>query len=196
MPDQSNLVRIHRITSDLMLWQGLRLVPIGALLLGLSARHSRLWPLAVTSDLAFAAFAVGTLFAFARLGSYYRRRFGCVTPIPGAHERRDRIKWQVVYPLMLVALLFDLRVAPAFFISGPVWAAAIVAYWWSTGRGRPHYFVAAAAMLGLSAVQSVGLVRPGRPMGSLFVAVLGVIYIVGGTLDHLELTRILKPVDD
>jgi hypothetical protein len=51
-------------------------------------------------------------------------------------------------------------------------------------------------MLGLSAVQAAGWVIPGRPMGILFLAVLGAIYIVAGMLDHLQLTRVLRPVKD
>jgi len=196
MDDAARLARIHAITSDFFLWQGLRLVPIGALLLLLSARKSGLWPHTPIADLGFAAAAAISLLAFVKIGDFYDRRFGHVTAAPGAHARRDRIKWLIVYPLMFATLMFDLLAAPAFFVSGPVWAAAIVAFWWSTGRGRSHYLVAAALMLGLSAVQAAGWVIPGRPMGILFLAVLGAIYIVAGMLDHLQLTRVLRPVKD
>lgn len=192
--NHAHLSRIHAVTSDFVLWQGLRLVPIGALLLLLSARKSGLWPQSLIADLVFAAAAAISVVAFVKAGRFYHRRFGHVTADPAAHERRDRIKWLLVYPLMFGTLMVDLVAAPAFFISGPVWAAAILAFWWSTGRGRFHYLAAAAVVLGLSFIQAAGWVAPGRPMGIVFLAVLGAIYIVAGTLDHIQLTRILKPV--
>ena len=97
---------------------------------------------------------------------------------------------------MLASLIIDFGYRPAFFVTGPVWAAGILAYWWSTGRGRRHYLAAAGCMASLSLLQWEGLVNPGKPMYTVFGALLGATYIVGGLLDHFELRQVLKPVKE
>ena len=82
------------------------------------------------------------------------------------------VKWFLVYPLMISSLVIDMVFKPAFFVTGPIWAGGILAYWRSTGRGRPHYLVAALCMLALSLVQWLGFVGPGRRMFSVFGLVL------------------------
>ncbi len=80
------------------------------------------------------------------------------------------------------------------FITGIVWAAATLAYWWSTGRGRPHYLGAALLFASTSAWPALGVATRGHAMMNLFLAVLGATYMINGVLDHLELRRTLPPV--
>lgn len=192
-----DLERVHSITSNFFFWQGLRWVPLGVALMLLSASYSPWWPLdprwndPFLLGLALAAFA-----ASAALGSYYSRAYGRVRLEPGAHARRSRVKWLVVYPAMIVALVIDGALAPPVFVSGATWGAAILLYWWSTGRGRPHYVGAALLVASTSLWPLLGVAVPGLAMMNLFIGVIGAIYVVGGILDHLELRRALPPAPD
>lgn len=194
-PSPVQLERIRRVTDNYFFWQGLRFVPMGAALLVVGLRWSPGWPLrGGWSDLVmFSALGIA-LWASGAIGSYYRRSFGDVHGTPGAHQRRSVTKWLIVYPLMALSLILDGLFTPPVFISGPVWGAGILAYWWSTGRGRPHYLVAAALLAGFGLLPALGLVAAGRAGMGPFFAVLGGIYVVAGVLDHLALRRLLPPV--
>lgn len=188
--------RIRRVTSNYFFWQGLRWVPIGIVVMALGLRRTNWSPIAgAWEDLLILCLIVLVMALSPLIGVYYRRSFGDVRDDPDAHQRREMMKWLLVYPLMILSLVIDIKFKPAFFVTGPVWCSGILAYWLSTGRGRPHYLIASMSMLGLSALQSFGFVEPGKQMFSVFALVLGAIYIIGGLLDHRELCRILRPVN-
>lgn len=193
--DDRRLERIRSVTDNYFFWQGLRLVPMGAALLVVALRWTAWWPLRDPwSDLALLLVLVVGLIASWAIGSSYRRTFGDVRGRPGAHARRDTVKWLIVYPVMAAALVVDGLLRPPVFVTGPVWGAATAAYWWSTGRGRPHYLVAAILLAGFGALPALGLVGSGKAAIAPFFALLGVIYMVGGVLDHFELKRLFGPV--
>jgi hypothetical protein len=133
-------------------------------------------------------------FASTAIGRHYQRTFGQVQGIPGHHRRRTTAKWALVYPAMAASLVVDGVLEPRIFISGFVWGAAIAAYWWSTGRGRPHYLIAVALLFAFAFLPTAGIIAVGRPILSLFFVVMGGIYIVGGGLDHLALRKVLPPI--
>ena len=188
--------RIRRVTSNYFFWQGLRWVPLGLIMMALGLRRTSWSPIGAAWEDVFLLCLIGLVTAMSPLiGRYYRRSFGDVRDDPDAHQRRDIMKWSLVYPLMILSLVIDMKFKPALFITGPVWCGGILAYWVSTGRGRPHYLIASMTMLGLSALQWFGFVEPGKQMFSAFGLVLGAIYIIGGLLDHRELCRILRPVN-
>jgi hypothetical protein len=193
--EDRRLDRIRGVTDNYFFWQGLRLVPMGAALLVVALRWTAWWPLGDSwSDVALLIVLVGGLMASWAIGSFYRRTFGDVRGRPGAHARRETLKWLIVYPVMAGALVVDGLLRPPVFVTGPVWGAATAAYWWSTGRGRPHYLVA-AVLLGLfGLLPALGLLEPGKAAMPAFFALLGFIYMVGGVLDHFELKRLLGPV--
>lgn len=192
-PEQ--LDQIRRVTDNYFFWQGLRFVPMGAALLVVGLRWSPGWALSAGwSDVVMYGALGIAVWASAAIGSYYRRAFGDVHGTPGAHQRRSATKWLVVYPVMALSLIVDGAFAPPVFISGPVWGMAVLAYWWSTGRGRQHYLVAAALLAGFGLLPTLGLVAPGRAGMGPFFALLGGVYLVGGVLDHLALRRLLPPV--
>lgn len=190
-----DLARIQAVTANYFFWQGLRWVPMGAALLALGLYWNGWWlvqtPFADAMQLGVLGVALGISAAF---GAYYRRRFGAVRGIPGMHARRERIKWRLVYPAMAVSLIVDMVLAPAVLVSGFVWAAGILAYRQSTGGGRVHYLVAAALLAAFGLLPLLGLMQPGKAAVNLFVAAVGIVFIVGGLLDHFELGRILRPV--
>jgi hypothetical protein len=188
--------RIRRVTSNYFFWQGLRWVPIGLVVMALGLRRTNWSPIAdAWEDTLILCLIVLVMALSPLIGVYYRRSFGDVRDDPDAHQRREMMKWLLVYPLMILSLVIDMKFKPAFFVTGPVWCSGILAYWLSTGRGRPHYLIASMSMLGLSVLQWFGFVEPGKQMFSVFGLVLGAIYTIGGLLDHRELCRILRPVN-
>jgi hypothetical protein len=194
MLEEARSERIRAVTANYFFWQGLRWVPGGLIMVLAGLLWSDWWPFTGWIE---DALLIGVLLAAlglsAGIGRYYRRAFGHVSPFPGQQARRNIVKWLVFYPAMVASLLIDGLTRVPFFLSGSVWGAAIVAYWWSTGRGRHHYLVAGAVVVGLTFVPPAGVVATGTGMLSLFFVVLGVIYVVGGVLDHLELRHFLPP---
>jgi hypothetical protein len=191
------LERIKSVTANYFFWQGLRWVPLGIVIIAFGFRQTPWWPLTGAWDdvFLFALVALGAVVS-PFIGRYYRRTFGHVIDDAEAHHRREATKWFLVYPLMFFSLLIDMLYLPAFFVTGPVWAAGILAYWSSTGHGRPHYLLASSCMFLLGPVQWLEFVEPGKPMFAIFGLLLGAIYIVGGILDHRELCQILPPVKE
>lgn len=192
---ERELQRMREVTANYFFWQGLRWVPVGFVIVMFGLRHTPWWPLTgIWNDVLLSAAVIVVMAVSPLIGSYYQRTYGEVRDDPDAHQRRELMKWFFVYPLMLGSLVIDLTYKPAFFVSGPVWAVGILAYWWSTGRGRHHYLIASLGMGALGFVQWFGLVVPGKQMFSVFGLVLGGVYIFGGLLDHLELRQLLRPV--
>lgn len=195
MTGKPTLVRVREVTENYYFWQGLRWIPGGLVLVVAGLRWSDWWPLTgAANDGLLLAVIVFAVLASSVIGRHYRRAFGQVHGIPHQHRRRTAIKWTLVYPAMAGSLVVDGLLEPQFLISGVVWGAAIAAYWWSTGRGRPHYLVAVAGLFAFAFLPAMGVVATGRPLLSLFFVVIGGIYIVGGLLDHLELRSVLPPI--
>jgi hypothetical protein len=192
-----DLDRIQRVTANYFFWQGLRLVPFGLLLIifAFEIYEPSWWPTTAAGDAVLLLAVLVATGLFMALGSYYRKVFGQVKQKAGLHQRRERIKWLVFYPAIFVAMMVDLLLEPPVVISGAVFAASILAYWMSTGRGRHHY-LPAAMIVGLTTfLPLTGLVDPGQRALAVLVFVLGLIYIIGGILDHFELARLLKPTE-
>jgi len=184
----SDLETARQVTANVWFWQGLRWAPGGLVFLMVA-----LTPVLMNDSLAVwlswtGAFALW-VYLYRLADRYYARRFGVVVALVGAHRRRERVKWLVAYPAMTASIFVDLLVAPKLFLSGLVWAAALLAYRASTGGGRPHYFVGAALLAALTPLPAWGELSNGRPMVVLWATVVGLLYLIMGGLDHLELTR-------
>lgn len=192
-----DLDRVRAVTANFFFWQGLRWVPMGfALIMFALAPYAKgvlgnPW----TDIVTYAAFCVALWLSADVLGRYYTRAYGRVEGIPGQHARRSTIKWFLVYPAMFAALILDWKLDGPIFMSGIVFGAGIEAYRKSTGGGRRHYSVA-AALFALLAFAPLTGVASSRQMLLPFIGLLGVVYVVGGILDHFELARILGPVRD
>jgi hypothetical protein len=124
---------------------------------------------------------------------WYARHYGHVVDA-GGRERRSIAKWLIVYPAMGASLVADAVLAPPIFISRIVWALAILGYRASTGGGRRHYLVVAGVTAALTLLPVVGLTGPGRDAFAVFFGWLGIVYTVGGLLDHRELVQALRPL--
>jgi len=190
--------RIRAVTSNYFFWQGLRISAIGPVLViaGLNLIAPTWWPFRENGEVVlFAAMVLG-LVGFKLIGNYYDRTFGTVRGLPGLHQRREAIKWMLVYPAMFVSMIVDYWLRLPISLSSIVWGGGLLAYWWSTGRGRTHYLLAAGLLALMSALPLTGLVEPGRDMVGVTLVTFGMIYIFGGVLDHLELSRILPPIPE
>ena len=189
--------RITAVTSNFFFWQGLRWVPLGVALLVASLMRD--WPASVPKSWRSAVVIVAMIIAVAvssATGRWYARVFGRVRGIPGQHARRTRTKWLVVYPALVLALVIDGVMRPPILVSGIAFAGAIEAYRRSTGGGRRHYVIASAVFALLTFLPLVGITARGFSSLNLLFAVLGATYVIGGVLDHLELTRIMPNVTD
>ena len=113
---------------------------------------------------------------------------------PSRHVFRTYVKWLVAYPAILGAVVVDLRFEPPLILSGLAFAVAMEAYRQSTGGGRVHYIVASVGLAAFSILPVAGLASTGKSGLAALIGILGVIYIVGGMLDHRELVRMLAPV--
>jgi hypothetical protein len=187
---------IRAVTANYFLWQGLRTAAIGPILIvsGLSLLQPSWYPFDSEDALPLLATLILGCIGFLAAGRYYEKTFGSVRGLPGQHTRRDVIKWFIVYPVMFLATYLDAKFAPKLGISGIVWAAATLAFWWSTGRGRLHYIPAAILLALTSFLPLFGVIPPGAESVGMVMTVVGAVYIVNGVLDHLELMRILPPV--
>jgi hypothetical protein len=192
------LRRIHEVTDNFFFWQGLRWIPMGAAMLGYAAVSSPRVPIPspLREWMALPIFAVAIWLSSSVLGRYYARHFGRVRGDPSRHTLRTSVKWLVVYPVIAVALFIDAKFAPPVIVSALALAAGIEAYRQSTGGGREHYIVAAIGLVVFSMLPVLGIVSTGKSILTPLIGVIGLIYIVGGVLDHRELVRILTPVPE
>jgi len=190
--NDTSLRRIHDFTANYFFWQGLRWVPIGAALLLLSLQPGKLLPFVHGAAILVAAaiFAIALAIS-SRIGRWYRRNFGAVRGESTMHARRNLLKWTVFFPMLAMAEVLDCLWRPPILLSGLAWAVAIVAYWASTGRGRDHYIVISGAF----AVSTFAplVLGPGSVIQRMrfLVALIGLVYVVAGVLDHLALLRML-----
>ncbi len=182
--------RIRGFSANFFFWQGLRWVPFGVALIFWAAALSSWWPFSdAARDLAPFAAMIGAVLVYALIGAYYDRAYGRTEALPKLFTQRSRWKWLVVYPFIFGALVVDGIVQPPFLVSAVVIAGAMIAYVRSTGGGRAHYWVSALVLLGVGVASWFGVAPSGKDGITLLTALLGVIYVVGGVLDHIEMRR-------
>jgi hypothetical protein len=192
-PSEGDLRRMRDVTANFFFWQGLRWVPLGAALLIFTWSTLPGFPLAAPwRDAMPWIVLIGGLGLSSVIGAYYARVYGSVSALPGMHARRNAIKWGLVYPAMALALIVDGLLKPHVMVSGLVFAAGIEAYRRSTGGGRRHYALASLCFAAATFAPAIGIVQPGREVLAFMIGGLGVVYMIGGVLDHFELRRILR----
>jgi hypothetical protein len=185
----------RRIAPNLFFWEGLRWLPFGVFLVVVGLQLlSPNWSPGVAGPWLLLVLLVWSFWAESRIGRYYQRTVGTAWNIPGSHRRRTISKWLLVYPALAASLLVDSLFEPPILISSVVLAAAILLYRRSTGGGRRHYFVGAVLVAANTVLPLVGVETKNGL--SILMIVLGLVYIVGGVLDHLELVRALHPIPD
>jgi hypothetical protein len=192
------LRRIHDVTDNFFFWQGLRWIPLGTAMLAYAFMRSV--DFSTASDarewIALSLFALALWLSTSVLGRYYARHFGCVRGDASRHVVRTSVKWFLVYPAIVVAMLVDLELVPPLIVSGLAYALAIEAYRQSTGGGRAHYTAFAIGLVAFSILPLFGAAPVGRSGLTPLIGIIGLIYIVGGVLDHRELVRVLAPIEE
>lgn len=184
--------RLRAVTDNLFFWQGLRFVPFGPFLIlaALASSYSGAFRWLVTAMIVAAM--LGATYASTMFATRYRREFGSVRPIPGAHATRSALKWFLIYPVMFASLALDLFWRSPILISGVVWGGAVLLYRHSTGAGREHYFVLAAA-IGILSLAPAAIGVTSKEAVTLLFLVLGAGYTICGLLDDRQMRRIVKP---
>lgn len=114
-----------------------------------------------------------------------------VSPDLSTTKLRSQVKWFAVYPAMVLSVDLGSALAPSVFLSGPVWAASLVLYWWAPGRGREHYLVLVRSRRSLRSFRSSNPRLPGALGSGVFFVWFGAVYVIAGILDHVALTRAL-----
>ena len=183
--------KLRAVTDNIFFWQGLRFVALGPVLMLAGLVASLPEADERTGNLILIAAMVLAIVASARLGRRYRREFGSVSPIPGAHRVRSIAKWFVVYPIMFGAFALDLLRPMPILVSGLVWGGAILLYRRSTGGGRDHYFVL-AAMLAALTLAPLAAGTTSKEISYVMFIVFGAGFSVCAWLDDREMRRVLK----
>lgn len=183
--------RVRAVTDNLYFWQGLRFVIVGPTLIAV-AFLNRLagdnpWP--IVAALATLLVIFGPLSV--RIERRYREEFGHVQGRVGAHRRRSRAKWMLVYPLMFGSLLLDAMVPLPFYLSGFTLALGAVLYQRSTGGGREHWLMLAALLVALGLAPLTGAVTT-EGAGTLMMLLAGFGMLAASWLDDREMRRILE----
>jgi hypothetical protein len=190
------LRQIHDVTDNFFFWQGLRWIPMGGAMLAFATVRSLDVPIpaALREWIPPLLFAVALWLSTSVLGRYYAHHFGCVRADPSRHLARTSVKWLIVYPGIVVAILADAKFRPPVLVSSLAFAVAIEAYRQSTGGGRRHYLIAAIGLVAFSILPLFDVVPAGKYSLTPLIGIIGLIYIVGGVLDHRELVRVLAPI--
>jgi hypothetical protein len=192
----TNLNEVRAITGNYFFWQGLRWVPMGVVLVVVAASliDAASMPAVVRTWGVWLLTVVALWLSTSVLGRYYRRTFGDVRDDSAQHARRTTLKWFVVYPAMLASMVIDVKLSLPILLSGVVWGLSIEAYRRSTGGGRRHYAIAAGLFGVMALLPLLAPVPTGKNGASVLLGLLGIIYVVGGILDHRALVRVLgKP---
>ncbi|HMG48724.1 MAG TPA: hypothetical protein VK614_14845 [Allosphingosinicella sp.] len=184
--------RVRAVTDNFFFWQGRRFVVLGPVLIVASFIANAHLDQRLVDGLLLAV-VVLALIVSVLVGRRYRAEFGSVRSIPGAHARRSRIKWLLVYPAMFASLMLDSLYSSALpvFLSGFVWAVGLVLYRKSTGGGRVHYLTLAACLAGLGLVP-LATAMTSRDMVPVMMLVLGAGYTAAVLLDDDEMRAVMK----
>lgn len=189
----SDLHEVRAVTANYFFWQGLRWIPLGIslALAGVSSVTSTALPPALSRWGNLALLLIALWLSTSVLGGYYRRTFGQVRADPAQHARRTSLKWFVVYPAMMASMAIDIEFVLPILVSGVVWGLSIELYRRSTGGGRAHYAVVCVGLIAFALLPLANAAPAGKDGVSLLIAIVGVVYIIGGILDHRALVRIL-----
>jgi hypothetical protein len=135
-----------------------------------------------------AAFASGVI------GRYYRRAFGDVQADPQREYADRKATFLLINTWLAATILDDLHVVR---ISARALAIAwfLLVIWWRSERIRTHYAVMAGLLIGVGFLPLLGgrfnTAGAGLYASAVIPLLVGVIFLIGGTLDHLLLVRLL-----
>lgn len=187
MNDTTDLAQVTRVTRYFDHMQGLRIMPMGIFLLlgwinGLS--QARDGDLTITLPLFIAA-----IIAFVAADKYYKETFGYV--------KRRKTAIELAEVVVMVALVFladwgDATLQWPINLSGLAVAGLSFMIWATTGQFRHQYLALAVVItaVSLSPLLLGHWLNPGLWSGD-GVLLLGLVFCIGGGIDHLLLLRAL-----
>ena len=181
--------RLRFLTENYTQLQGLRLIPIGLMFVGLGL----FWNPGV-SKLTLSVIVAVALAGVVLIGRYYSRRFGRVRRRWSSHLRDG-----VVVGLFLAAFFGGVWLDRHLVVPVSVSSLAVAGLFYyihgCSGGHRRHYAVLAWCFVVLGLVPLSGLIESSRIFagGSLGFWIMGAAYLLIGTLDHLLLVRSLGP---
>ena len=193
MNERERLEKIQTITKYFPFWQGLVQLPLGfgVLFLGLM----QFWqPEAIgLSLLRLVVLLLGMglcVWAISAVARWYKETFGMVNnpKVVGPINARS---YFVIFPLSAALAFVDILWPLPFSLLLLGYAASLIWVRQLTGGGRSYYLWLAVLLI---PVAFAPMLLGGLEMRSFVPMVLGVFAMLIGLLDHLELTRIFKPV--
>jgi Sec-independent protein secretion pathway component TatC len=134
---------------------------------------------------------VGACLLYFVIGDYYERRFGWVQTF--SMERKQVVAAIIGMTVLLVIGSVNLLFQPPIHMIWLVWGVALTAIYWRERRFRVHYVAVGVLVSALSFLPLLSISQTvlSHEAGGLLLF-LGVLFVVGGTLDHLLLVRIMK----
>ncbi len=202
-----DLERVRYVTQNYERLQGLKVLPVGVLMLLISALTLLQVDLpGMTPEEEGTLFGVLLLFGglFGILvamligwviGDFYERRYGKAQRLPLSR----RTMWLVASGVVAfwVAHMTDVVLQAPVYLPYLVLGVADVLFWWPERRFRAHYLVAAAAFVVVGFLPLTGVLSENYAEAlRLLFLLLGVSTIAIGICDHLILRRTLLPVPE
>lgn len=196
MTNVTDLKQIQRITRNFEYLQGLRQVPFAILFLVIAIWRAGWWPWFDKWHPISSFLLLGIIiFASWRIGKYYERSFGKVKKLNSSQRNEIIGGLFVVGGIFFVGWLEQLWRWP---ISGTglFIATLLFAYFVMTDRFRIHFLIMAIvlallSLLPLANFLSVEQLSFWSPFGTIGVAILGLLWLIGGLMDHWYLIRSL-----
>ncbi len=190
-PVAPSLHHIHDLTSNYSDRQGLRIVPVGVLMI--LQCLPRPYDLAgfFGFDVVLTTLVVGLL-GYYGMGRWYRHRFGVVEEMP--HEGAPiALQIVVVFVCFMVGVAIDIFAKPPVLVAGLLIAAWLIAAAWPSRHIRGQYLSAGVVLALVSLMPLVGESRAatGRIYGFMFGAML----LLAGVRDHVQFVRLFPPME-
>ncbi|MGB3635453.1 MAG: hypothetical protein WA982_15530 [Rubrobacteraceae bacterium] len=196
------LERVRYVTENYEQLQGLKNAPVGLMVLFSGALM--LFPSSLRS---FSSLIGGNLYLlyvvliamvllYFAMGSYYERRFGWVQTF--SMERQQIVAAIILIIVLVVVGSANLAFQPPIHMIWLAWGVALTVVYWRERRFRAHYVVIGILVCGVSFLPLLGISQTGSTAyetGGL-MAFLGILYVVGGILDHFLLVRTMKSLPE
>ena len=202
-----NLERVRYVTENYEQLQGLKMVPVGILMLTISAltllrvdlpgmsykKETILFGVLLIIG-GMLGIAVASLAAWV-IGGRYERMYGKARQLPSSRRMVVLVVlgWIAFWIAPMTDVVLQTPVYPIYLVIG----IAGIIFWWPEKRFRVHYLVAAVTFLIVGFLPLTGML-PGNYTEALWLLFLhfGVSVVVIGLLDHLLLVRTLKAVPE
>ena len=197
----TDIQQLRKVTRGYPYLQGLKVVPIGLLLLLTASFSIDWWPWEGWEFLPFAIAGIAAVAAMVWISRYYERRFGRVSPTP-TQFRRDAVGTAIAAIALAGGLLVDVTVVPPVSVFGLSLAAVLIWYWSWSGGPRPYHWLLAGALAVVALLPlastwfDIDLVDKGDAAFTLVLAAAGAVYVAAGLLDHAHLVRSIGPAPE